>query len=322
MPGIEIRAFSDEHLDAAGSLLAARHRRHREAERLLPERYEKPGAARAEVEAAWRSDGASGAVALSRGDVVGYLIGAPRDDAVWGANTWVELAGHAVDEAEVLRDLYAAAAARWVEAGRTRHYALVPATEPALVEAWFRVGFGQQQAHGVRELPTDPRITIPDGFAIRPPDLADLEQLIELDVALPRHQQASPVFSSRPLPTPEECRQEWRATLSAGEEEILIGYHDGTPVACWSIVPIERSRDHRGVLGVENACYLGFAVTLPEYRGSGIGRALTEAAFARAAEQGFSAMTTDWRVTNLLASRYWPRRGFRTTFLRLYRSIP
>ena len=33
-------------------------------------------------------------------------------------------------------------------------------------------------------------------------------------------------------------------------------------------------------------------------------------------------MGTDWRVTNLLASRFWPRRGFRTTFLRLYRHIP
>jgi hypothetical protein len=27
-------------------------------------------------------------------------------------------------------------------------------------------------------------------------------------------------------------------------------------------------------------------------------------------------------VTNLLASRFWPKRGFRTAFLRLYRSIP
>jgi hypothetical protein len=33
-------------------------------------------------------------------------------------------------------------------------------------------------------------------------------------------------------------------------------------------------------------------------------------------------MVTDWRVTNLLASRFWPRRGFRTSFVRLYRSIP
>jgi hypothetical protein len=33
-------------------------------------------------------------------------------------------------------------------------------------------------------------------------------------------------------------------------------------------------------------------------------------------------MVTDWRVTNLLASRFWPRRGFRASVLRLYRSIP
>ena len=30
-------------------------------------------------------------------------------------------------------------------------------------------------------------------------------------------------------------------------------------------------------------------------------------------------MVTDWRVTNLLSSRFWPRRGFRTSFLRLHR---
>jgi hypothetical protein len=33
-------------------------------------------------------------------------------------------------------------------------------------------------------------------------------------------------------------------------------------------------------------------------------------------------MVTDWRETNLLSSRFWPARGFRPFFLRLYRSIP
>jgi len=70
------------------------------------------------------------------------------------------------------------------------------------------------------------------------------------------------------------------------------------------------------------ASFLGFASTLPEARGSGIGVALTQAGYVWAAEEGYSTMLTDWRVTNLLASRFWPRRGFRTTFLRLYRSIP
>jgi hypothetical protein len=45
-------------------------------------------------------------------------------------------------------------------------------------------------------------------------------------------------------------------------------------------------------------------------------------ALARAVEEGYRTMVTDWRVTNLLASRFWPNRGFRTSFLRLYRSIP
>ena len=44
--------------------------------------------------------------------------------------------------------------------------------------------------------------------------------------------------------------------------------------------------------------------------------------FAWARERGHETMVVDWRVTNLLASRFWPRRGFRESFLRLYRSIP
>jgi ribosomal protein S18 acetylase RimI-like enzyme len=163
---------------------------------------------------------------------------------------------------------------------------------------------------------------VPDGFEIREPDLADLDRLIELDLALPRHQQGAPVFSNRPLPTPEECRREWHDTLTAGTEDVLLGYCDGRPVACWSILSVEHSRMHTGLAAPDRAAYLAFAVTLPEFRGSGIGVALTDAVLARAAEQGYPAMVTDWRVTNLLASRFWPRRGFRTSFLRLYRSIP
>ena len=50
--------------------------------------------------------------------------------------------------------------------------------------------------------------------------------------------------------------------------------------------------------------------------------ALTEGGFAWARERGHETMVTDWRVTNLLSSRFWPGRGFRETFLRLYRHIP
>lgn len=123
----EIRAFAEAHLGAAGSLLAARHRAHRAAEPLLSERFEDPNATRGEVASLWAQEHVSGAVALREGKLVGFLLGTRKDDQIWGANVWVEAAGYAVDDPELARDLYAFSSQRWVDEGRTRHYALIPA---------------------------------------------------------------------------------------------------------------------------------------------------------------------------------------------------
>jgi GNAT superfamily N-acetyltransferase len=265
MPGLEVQPFSEEHLDAAGDLLAERHRRHREAEPLLTE----PADYRAEVEALWRGDQASGVVGLRDGRITGYVLGISKDEGPWGPNVWVEPAGHAVEQAEDLRDLYAAAAVDWVEQGRTRHYALAPASDAPLLEAWYRLSFGQQQALGIREIPD---AAMPEN--VRPAEERDVEEL------------------------------------------------DGRIVGGFELAPTTLSPMHVSLAGVEGAVLLAWAVTRPDVRGSGAGVALTDACFAWAREHGYEVMVTDWRVTNLLASRFWPRRGFRETFLRLYRSIP
>jgi ribosomal protein S18 acetylase RimI-like enzyme len=324
--GLEVVPFSDEHLDDAARLLAARHARHRRAEPLLSQRFEDPVAARAELDEAWRAEDASGAAAVRSGRLVGYMVGAPRRAEVWGQNlwgenVWVELAGHAVEEPEDVRDLYAAAAARWVDERQTRHYVLVPAIDE-LVEPWFRLSFGQQHAHGVREVPADTEVRVPEGFEIREPRTDEIEALLEVDLALPAHQQRSPVFNGISLPSPELLREEWAKTLAGDEEYVLAAYRGGKPVAVWSVLSAEASSLHRGLARPDHAAFLGFASTLPESRGSGAGLALTAASFAWATGLGYEAIVTDWRVTNLLASRFWPKRGFRTTFLRLYRSIP
>jgi ribosomal protein S18 acetylase RimI-like enzyme len=313
--------FAEEHLEDAAGLLAPRHREHRTAEPLLSPRFETAAGALPELQRAWAAEGASGAAALQGGKLVGYLFGAPRPGG-HDPNLWVEAEGHAVSEAELVRDLYAAAAARWVEEGRTRHAALVPASEHELVDAWFRLSFGHQQAHGLRTVSADAEADVPAGYSIRPPVPEDIEELIAVDLALPAHQKRSPVFAEFAPYTREDSREEWERTLAAGEEVILAGFHGDRPVAAWSVVTSELSRHYGGLMRVDDACYLSFASTVPDARGSGIGVALTEASVARAAADGYSAMWTDWRVTNLLASRFWPRRGFRPAFIRLYRSIP
>ena len=139
----EIRPFEDDHLDGAAALLAARHARHREVEPLLPAEVD----FRAEIEK--ERDELPGVVALSGGEVVGYLLGKRREDKV-GAHVWSYVAGHAVEDPELTRDLYAAAAGAWVEAGLTRHFFYVPAI-PELVDPWFRLSFGASSALAMRE---------------------------------------------------------------------------------------------------------------------------------------------------------------------------
>ena len=317
MPELEIQPFTEEHLDAAAGLLEQRHARHVEAEPLLAKEIDFP----AEIRALLGTEGSSGVVAVCNDRVAGYMLGTPKNEAVWGANVWVDYAGHAAEEPELVRDLYAAAAAKWHEDGRDRQYALVPATDRELVDAWFRLSFGAQHAAAIQETPErtdDP----PPGVVVRRATADDVDSVVRLDFELPRHQEHSPVFGPGPTWTEEESREEFLADVDDAEQGFLVAEVDGRIVSLLVMVPIEKSSQHSGLAQVEGAAFLGFAATLPEARGSGAGLALTNAGLDWAREQGYPVVVVDWRETNLLASRFWPRRGFRRTFLRLYRAIP
>lgn len=318
MRGVEIQPFAEEHVDAAAALLEGRHARQREAEPLLPENINY----RAEVEAAWQAECTSGVVALGDGMVVGYLLGSQRDES-WGPNVWVEHGGHAVEEPELVRDLYAVAAANWVEEGRTRHYVLVPATDQAVVDAWFRLSFGAQHAAGIQKTPELTNSSA-SNVVVRRAVAGDVEAATALDLELPRHQERSPVFSP-PAPTTvtEEDREQFLSEIDDPEVALFIAEIDEELVGELLMVPVERSSSmHVGLARPERAAFLTFAATLPAARGSGAGLALTNAGLTWAREHDYPVTVVDWRETNLLASRFWPRRGFRRTFLRLYRSIP
>jgi GNAT superfamily N-acetyltransferase len=303
---VEIVPFASEHLDSAAELLAARHARHRAAEPLLPAELD----FREEI-ATLLADGATGMFTDGA-----YVLGRSGPTERWGPNVWVDAAGHAADDPELVRDVWAAAAAGWFEQGLRAHYALVPATDRPLLDAWFRLGFGAQQAHGVVEIPEG---EWPEG--VREATEEDIDALVAIGPLLSRHQRGSPVFSPGPAQTPDEARADVLDDFRYDNVANLVFERDGRIVGNFFVCPIELSPGHSGLARPRGAAFLGFAITEPEVRGSGVGRALTEASFAWARARDYETMVTDWRVTNLLSSRFWPRRGFRTSFLRVHRWI-
>jgi GNAT superfamily N-acetyltransferase len=298
---MKIVPFADEHLDAATEMLAARHARHREAEPLLPADVD----FRAQLETEWSVDGASGVISPH-----GYLVGRPDPHGFT-----VGIGGHAVTgDAEHARDLYAAAAATWVEAGHRSHMVFVPSSDGALVDAWFRLSFGASAVLATRET-TEERPHEGD-VAIRPGTRDDFGSAARLELAMFESMRPSPSFSTLQPQTPEEVEAEWRDD-DFSPYELFVAERDGSIVG--HLLLYRRPPDLRVPA---DAIDLGQASTYPEARGTGVGRALTAHAIGWAHEHGYPTMVTDWRMTNLWASRFWPHRGFRTTFLRLNRVIP
>jgi ribosomal protein S18 acetylase RimI-like enzyme len=66
---------------------------------------------------------------------------------------------------------------------------------------------------------------------------------------------------------------------------------------------------------------LTVAATKAQARGRGINTYLTWRGFAQAKTDGFDFCYTDWISPNLLASRFWPRFGFKEVGFRLSKRV-
>jgi len=296
VPSLEIHPLSDLREEAAG-LLGERFARQRAAEPLLPEVDD--------FEAHLPADGH---VATRGGTAVAYLAGAVDGDMA----RWL-FAGHAAREPEALRDLFEVQAG---ELGVSRFMLTVPASEPELVDAWFRLAFGCQAVWAVREV--EPADKIEFGGSIRPATRDDVEAMIDLDLLLFTHQAVTPSFSGLEPATRDELRTEFEQVW---RDDTYIPFVAETDAGIVGALGLYRRPE--GDLRVPaNNIDLAFAATRDEVRGSGAGSALTAFAFTWAHEHGFHSMTVDWRSVNLLSSRFWPRRGFRPQYLRLYRAVP
>jgi len=310
MPELTIQPFSDDHLEAAAELLAERHERHREAEPLLPELTD-PLAA---VEADWRADNASGVFAARGAEPLGYVIAAPTPiaDMTW-MRVWI--AGQALrGDREVMRDLYAAAAQRWADEGHTRHAVFAPSHDAELIDAWFRLSFGASAILAMRE--TAPAEDFDGGVTIRAGTPDDFPEAARLEIAMSEAMVPAPSFSGIATQTHEEVLAEWREDEDSEDYELFVAERDGRIVG--HTVLYHRPADLRVP---ETSIDLAQVSTEPEARGTGVGRAMTAYALRWAHEHGYPVMTTDWRMTNLWASRFWPNRGFRPSFVRLSRTI-
>jgi GNAT superfamily N-acetyltransferase len=227
----------------------------------------------------------------------------------------VPAAGHAADDPELIRDLYAAVAEDWIEAGARLQFALVPAF-PAAMEPWRRLAFAQMQVHAVRPSGGDPPAALA-GVRIRAGGTDDLAEVAaRMGAVVWEHQRGPAAFSGLPADIPAGMAEHWRTAFELPGAALWLAEHDH---ALAGYVFLYESADDPG--SRPDATHIGSAAVSAEHRGAGVGSALANRAFVWAEAKRYATITADWRIANLQASRFWPTRGFRPVYHRMARLV-
>ena len=316
--------FADEHLDGAAAAArraspcaSARRARPRPALR------RRRALAREELGALVRADGASGVAGLLDGEVAGFVVGTPRD-ASWGPNMWVEPAGHA---AVGRRSSCATSTRRPRSAGSptasrcTTRWCRRPID--ALVDAWFRLGFGHQQVYAIRETPPATERTAGATGACRPPCSPRRPGRAReaRRRACPRTRRFRRSSRAAPLPTVEDARAEYEADFDDPRFTTFVVERDGEVIGSAIACAIEVSSDHKSLA-------LPAGRGLPRLRlGAARGAGLRRGPSARrggarlgardGARVGRHRLAHDEPARRRAPGR---RLGFRPTFYRLHRA--
>jgi GNAT superfamily N-acetyltransferase len=301
---LRIAPYEASHLPAAAALFASRLRALRRRVPALPSTYSHPERA-AQLLAGVLSPQQT-LVALEGEELVGYLgwrvVAAFRDTPRRGA--YSPEFGHAARrgrEVEVHRELYRAAAARWLDAHCEVHVLTCLAGERRLERFWFESGFGMLLHDALRPL-TPIEAPLPAGVKVRRATAEDAGDLARLDTEHRRHYAAPPVLMA---PRRGDTAARLARFLADEPNGIWLAQVGGEGQAFMRFEP-ESHGAARISLAPDTISITG-AYTRPAWRGRGLGAAILARAVGHYAAAGYARMAVDYETLNPQALAFWPR---------------
>ena len=326
----EIILFTKEFLPEAGKLLAERHKRNRTTLPELPARFEDAAVATKAIETLWAKKTTSGFTALRDGKLVAYLIGETMTQA-WGRCGYVYLPGSAVAKGEspaLIQDLYTLLGEEWVKKGCFNHYLYISAADDHIIDALFNLSFGKERVDALMDLRTAVirEVEEPAGITIRQAGQGDNEHLASLSDVIMRAL-ANPPYWHPTVPEDwDELREGWSELADDKEWTVWMALeHDkrSSPAdeALSTVGFRPEWEEDTQMLVSPRTVYLSVAATKPQARGRGLSTILTWHGLVQARKEGYEICYTNWISPNLLASRFWPRFGFKDVAYRLAKKV-
>ncbi len=304
--------------------MAERHTRNRKNLPLLPARFEDAQIASKAVEALWQKKLKNGFAAFRDGKMVAYLIGETTTQP-WGRSGYVYLPGYALAEAEspaVVQDLYALLGDDWVKKGNFNHYLYISVADGNILDALFDLGFGKERVDALMSLGAleIPNVEEPAGVTLRKAGAGDNALIGSLSGVISRALAEAPYWHPTVPEDWDELQEGW-AELADDKEWTVWLALDEKHEALGTVGFTAQNESETDMLASPRTAYLSVAATKPQARGRGISTALTWHGLKEARKDGYEICYTNWISPNLLASRFWPRYGFKDVAYRVAKKV-
>lgn len=257
--------------------------------------------------------------AFSNEELVGYLIGEIKIDSRRGRHAWVPYEGIAIrmgQSSELIRNLYAKVSVIWLEHGCFNQYTLVPFGSQEYYEAFLRLSFSIQQVHGIMNMEEYKPFENVADIDIRLANKTDSEAMGRMSKIIQHYQSSAPTFEIALPEVVAQIKAGYMGTVEDDDATVLIATKDMKELGFQVYGTINSD-----LMSSEDGVELSVAGTYPSEMGSGIGKKLMNEGYKIMKEKGYNNIITDWRITNLASSTFWPKCGFKPIAYRMFRSI-
>lgn len=320
---MKIVTFENSYIDEAAVLLSKRHLVEREYHPELPEQFENPDFAKKAIVELLEKDNRFAVAAIRDTKLIGYMIGTIDTNKNRERHTWIDYAGFAIskeEDSEIYRYLYASISTEWVKNGSFKHYVVVPSGNKENLDAWLRLGFAYEQVHGIQSLTnTKDEISNDLDFTIQKAQKEQKQSIREIATIIMEHQAKSPVWAPGFIEERGEFQDGYVELIEEPSYDFWLAVKDDQILGFQVFSPVEASETN--MLDPKGCISLVVGGTVQAGRGKGVGTALVNHGFTEAIKAGFTTCSTDWRITNLESSRFWPKSGFKPIAYRLVRQI-
>jgi GNAT superfamily N-acetyltransferase len=260
-----------------------------------------------------------GYVAYLDNEMVAYLFARKIESRYHGMMAYVPYIGLAIKEEtpiDVLRYLYKEASQLWLNNNCQYHSVFVPLADSKYKEAFFNLAFHIEQVHACLELDQYKPYEIKEATPIRVANKHDQFLLGQMSSIISDYQVQSPVYLSIDQDMKEQRRKAFENLVNEDDVIVLIAGEDNQGLGYFEFEYLNQS-----LMIPDQSIELTVAGVFKEYRNNNVGKTLMNASVKYLIDQGFKYLMTDWKVSNLAASRFWPKCKFVPIAYRMVREI-